>query len=153
LVAKIALTEKGQTFAWPLRTSCRDASTSVVISGEKASGSAELACGHLARFVVALELEAELLTFDDRIHACAFNSRDVNEHVGAAVVGLNEAEALGGVEPFNCASGHNEPFLSNIDHRWATHSGVSIFERGKFVKRRAKRSKTNIGKPSIDALS
>lgn len=92
---------KGQTFAWPLRTSCRDASTSVVISGEKASGSAQLACGHLARLIVALELKAELLTFDNRIHAGAFNSRDVNEHIGAAVVRRDETEALGGIEPFN----------------------------------------------------
>ena len=28
-------TEKGQTSAWPFRTSCRHASTSVVIGGEK----------------------------------------------------------------------------------------------------------------------
>jgi hypothetical protein len=34
----------------------------------------------------------------------------MNERIGAAIVGLNEAEALGGIKPFNCASGHNEPF-------------------------------------------
>jgi hypothetical protein len=39
----------------------------------------------------------------------------MNEGVNAAVVRLNEAEALGGVEPFNCASGHDEPFHSNIE--------------------------------------
>ena len=81
------------------------------------SGSAELACGHLARLVVALEFEADLLTFYDLAHAGAFDGGNVDEHVLAAVVRLDEAEALGGIEPFNCASGHNEPFLSNIDHR------------------------------------
>jgi hypothetical protein len=35
----------------------------------------------------------------------------VNENVLAAVVRLNEAEALCGVKPFYCASGHNDPFL------------------------------------------
>jgi hypothetical protein len=30
----------------------------------------------------------------------------MNEHVGAAIVGLNEAEALGCVEPFNCSGSH-----------------------------------------------
>jgi hypothetical protein len=37
----------------------------------------------------------------------------VDEGVSAAVIRLNEAETLGGIEPFNCASGHNEPFHSN----------------------------------------
>ncbi|NRP75430.1 hypothetical protein ILFOPFJJ_06353 [Ensifer psoraleae] len=83
----------------------------------KALGSAELACGHFARLFVSLELEAELLAFYDRIQSCALDSRDVNEHIGTAVVRLDEAETFGGIEPFNCASGHNEPFLSNIDHR------------------------------------
>jgi hypothetical protein len=36
----------------------------------------------------------------------------VNERIGAAVIRLNEAEALGGIKPFNCASGHDEPFHS-----------------------------------------
>jgi hypothetical protein len=38
----------------------------------------------------------------------------MDKRISAAVVRLNEAEALGGVEPFNCASGHDEPFHSNI---------------------------------------
>lgn len=70
----------------------------------------ELAGGHLARLLVALKLETELLSFNDRSHACAFNSRHMDEHVRAAVIRLNEAEAFGGVEPFNCTSVHNEPF-------------------------------------------
>jgi hypothetical protein len=36
----------------------------------------------------------------------------VNESVRAAVVRLNEAEALGGIKPFYCTSGHDEPFQS-----------------------------------------
>jgi hypothetical protein len=36
----------------------------------------------------------------------------VDERVSAAVVRLDEAEAFGGIEPFYCASGHDEPFQS-----------------------------------------
>jgi hypothetical protein len=36
----------------------------------------------------------------------------VDKSVSAAVVRLNEAEALGGIEPFYCACGHDEPFQS-----------------------------------------
>ncbi|MEY9536450.1 hypothetical protein ABIA22_006104 [Sinorhizobium fredii] len=118
----------------------------------KALGSAKLACGHFARLVVSLEFEAEFLAFDDRVQPCTLDSRDVNEHISTAVVGLDEAEAFGGIEPFNCASGHEEPFLSNIDHRRATHSGFSTFERE--VRQEARgAAKTNIGKQSIDVFS
>ncbi|MBB6221341.1 hypothetical protein GGE66_002311 [Rhizobium leguminosarum] len=73
----------------------------------------KIASGHFARLVIALKLVADLLAFDDFTHAGALDGRDVNEGVSAAVIRLNEAEALGGIEPFNCASGHNKPFHSN----------------------------------------
>jgi hypothetical protein len=87
------------------------ASTSVV-TGEAPSdlGSLELASGHFARLVIAFHLIAKLLAFDDFAHSGPLDSGDVNENVRAAVIRLNEAEALCGIEPFNCASGHNEPF-------------------------------------------
>ncbi len=50
----------------------------------------------IARLVVALKLEADLLTFDEFAHAGALNGGDVDERIGAAIVRLNEAEALGG---------------------------------------------------------
>ena len=49
---------------------------------------------------------ADLLAFDDFAHSGAFDGRDVDERVSAAIIRLNEAEALGEIEPFNCASGH-----------------------------------------------
>jgi len=79
-----------------------------------ALGSLEIAGRHLARLVVALQFEADLLAFDELAHSGAFNGRDVNERVSVAVVRLDEAEALGRIKPFNCASGHNKPFHSNI---------------------------------------
>jgi hypothetical protein len=76
----------------------------------------EIASGHLARLVVALEVEADLLAFDEFAHSGALDGGDVNEGVVAAIIRLNEAEAFGGIEPFNCASGHDdEPFRSNIE--------------------------------------
>lgn len=92
-----------------------NASTSVV-KGEQVPmlSSLKVAGRCFARLAVALQLVAELLAFDDFAHSCTLNSRDVNERICAAIVWLNEAEALSGIEPFNCASGHDEPFHSNI---------------------------------------
>jgi hypothetical protein len=116
----------------------------------KVLGSLKLACGHLARLAVTLKFKAELLAFNDRAHAGAFDGRDVNEDVGAAVVRLNEAEALGGIEPFNCASGHNEPFHSNIDNPPGDARRVFRLLRGKLRQEAQCAAKTNIGKQSID---
>ena len=67
---------------------------------------------HLARLLVALEFVADLLAFNDFAHSGAFDSRDVYEGIFAAVVGLDKAEALGGVKPFYCTCGHDNPFQS-----------------------------------------
>src|SRR5580658_3926924 len=61
---------------------------------------------HLAALFVALEFEGELLALVQRAEARTFHGRDVHEDVGAAVIRLNEAEALGGVEPLHGASRH-----------------------------------------------
>jgi hypothetical protein len=68
----------------------------------------------------------------------------VNERISAAVVRLNEAEALGGIEPFNCASGHDEPFHSNISRpqRKSASDDGSDFERKVRSERGANRAIT-----------
>src|SRR5690606_35787278 len=117
--------------AWGGRAS-GSASTSVVKGKhETRSGGLEIAGRHLARLVVALQIEADLLAFDEVTHACPLDGGDVDERVGAAIVRLDEAEALGGVEPFNCASGHDEPFHSNIEKppRQGAADDDSDFER------------------------
>lgn len=97
--------------------------------------SLEIAGRHLARLVVALEFVADLLAFDDFAHSGALDGRNVYEGVSAAVVRLNEAEALGGIKPFNCASGHDEPSHSNIDDRnaRALRMVITIVLKGGFV--------------------
>ena len=94
------------------------ASTSVV-KGEPMPmlSSLEIAGRHLAGLIVPLHLIPNLLAFHDFAHSGAFDGRDVDEGVRAAIVRLNEAEALGGVEPFYCASGHVEPFHSILNDR------------------------------------
>src|SRR6266700_3658040 len=47
-----------------------------------------------------------LLAFIERTHAGTLDGADVHEHVVAAIVGLNEAEALCRVEPLNCSGSH-----------------------------------------------
>src|SRR6185369_5073626 len=56
--------------------------------------------------LVGRELEADALTFLEIADASALKSTDVNEHIRTALLGLNETETLGGVEPLNFTSSH-----------------------------------------------
>ena len=98
--------------------------------------SLKVAGRHLARLVVALEVVRKLLAFNDFAHSGALYGRNVNESVVAAVVRLNEAEALSGIKPFNCASGHVEPFHSIISDRHANalRMMIAIVLKGGFVQ-------------------
>jgi hypothetical protein len=102
----------------------------------------------LSRFMVT-----NLLALDDFAHTSVFNFRDMDKCVRASIVRLNEAEAAGGIKPFNCASGHDEPLIAKLsDHgakaRWMTKA---IFER---KVRSGRNAKCAISKPSkqISAL-
>ncbi len=55
--------------------------------------SLKIAGRHLTRLVIALEVEANLLAFDDFAHSGALDGRDVNEGVSAAIVGLDESRS------------------------------------------------------------
>ena len=66
----------------------------------------DLRRGHFARALIFLELEAHALTFVEASEACALNGRDVNEHICAAGLRLDEAEALLLVEPLYGAGSH-----------------------------------------------
>lgn len=69
----------------------------------------------LARLRVAHDFEAELLALDNGVQSRAFHGGNVNEHIRLAVLGSNEAEALGTIEEFYCSCGH-DVFLS-IGHK------------------------------------
>src|SRR5262249_31546338 len=66
------------------------------------------------------------LTLLERAQAGTFDSRDMDEHVSAAVPGLNESIALRRVEPFDSAGSHHGLLeCANIigphDHRAIAH--------------------------------
>jgi hypothetical protein len=89
------------------------AGTSMVSSGNEQFelGSLQVICGHLAGLVVTNEFVRNLLAIFEAGHASALDSGDVDENVLCAVFRLDEAKALGGIEPFYCSGSHND-FLS-----------------------------------------
>src|SRR5690606_37349767 len=103
-----------------------------------ASGVLEVFRRGLVPLRVALFLVGQLLTFGQARHARPLDSRDVDEHVRPAAVGLNEAETLGRVEPFHCASWHRSNSVKNRQVARGTMSvarqnnpGVSAIKRPK----------------------
>jgi hypothetical protein len=75
------------------------------------SGSAEIFSSALAVAAILDDVEAHLLAFVQGMHAGALDSGDVNKHIRAAIVRLNEAIALGGIEKLNNTGIHDD-FLS-----------------------------------------
>src|SRR5439155_11736324 len=59
------------------------------------------------------DLVLHLLPLVETAQPGALDRRDVNEHVPAAALGLDEAIALRRVEPLHCASSHLGPPLEN----------------------------------------
>src|SRR5687767_705474 len=68
--------------------------------------------------LVVLEVVGEALVLIQTVHPGLVHRGDMNERVVPAAVGLNEAEALGGVEEFDCADRHYV-FLSCMSRRSA----------------------------------
>ena len=80
------------------------------------SGNLEVAGSHLARLVVALHVVANFWPSTiSRIPARSTAEICTNSS-GAALVRLDETETFGGIEPFDCASGHDEPSHSIIKY-------------------------------------
>src|SRR3984893_11524479 len=75
-------------------------------AGKCSSHGAKVFRAGLAAHAVDLRFERKLLAFVERTHAGALDGADVHEHVVAAVIRLNEAEALCCVEPLNCSGCH-----------------------------------------------
>ena len=73
------------------------------------SGGLEIAGGLLAAALVGFHFVGDLLAFGETTHSCALDSGDVHEHIVAAVIRLDEAEALLLVEPLNSTDSHHNP--------------------------------------------
>src|SRR5215471_17950467 len=76
-----------------------------VVSGRSPSTNLEVLRGLLA--TIADDLIFDRLSVVERIKAGAFDGGDMDEHVFAAALGLNETVALRRVEPFDCAGRHH----------------------------------------------
>jgi hypothetical protein len=108
------------------------ASTSVVKGKqEPILACLEIASSHLAGLLITFHVVGDLLSFDDFAHSGALDGRDMNKCIRPAIIGLNEAEAFRVVEPFYCASGHDEPFPIILSDRNADARRLvmTIFER------------------------
>jgi hypothetical protein len=118
------------------------------------SRSLELFCSQLARFVVASDFVSQLLAFLQVPHPSAFDSGDVYEHILAAVVGLDEAETLGGIEPFNCAGGHEKPSFG-YTCRSPTRCTASSerFRKGEFIRAAPKRENNNDRPSNLEKIA
>ncbi|MET3602130.1 hypothetical protein ABID12_004097 [Martelella mangrovi] len=73
--------------------------------------SAQVFRSAFARPVVGHDVKGQLLAFRDGVHSGAFDGSGMNKNVRSAALDFNEAETLGGVEKFHCASAHDD-FLS-----------------------------------------
>src|SRR5689334_17379010 len=70
------------------------------------------------------DLVADLLALVQAVEARSLHGADVNEHVLAAFLRLDETEALGGVEPLHSTSWHLDRLLSLVraSTPWASRS-------------------------------
>src|ERR1700747_1590547 len=66
---------------------------------------------------IGLDIKRKLLPLVEAVHAGTLDRRNVNEHIGAAVVLNDEAIALLGVEEFNSTCGHQRPPFKNAQRR------------------------------------
>jgi hypothetical protein len=65
-----------------------------------------------------LNFVGDFLAFIEALQARALDSADMDEHVLAAAVGLNESESFLSVEPLNCACSH---YLYPVSMREGAH--------------------------------
>jgi len=68
----------------------------------------ELISRSLARTAIGRQFEADLLAFNQIAHASPFDGADMDEDVLASVRSLDETIAFINIEPFHCASAHDE---------------------------------------------
>src|SRR5690606_18102586 len=98
-----------------------------------------------------LKLERQLLAFVQRVHAGALDGRDVHEHIVAAVIRLDEAVALGRVEPLHGSSRHfANSNSSKFKYRRRLRRGVSSLV-GVAENYRAVAAETKAHRTEIDA--
>src|SRR3954464_8078890 len=115
------------------------------------TGGAEIVGRRFAGTAICHDLVGDLLAFAQCAQSGALDGRDVHEHVVAAVIGLNEAKALGRVKPLHGSHAHGgSPFSIDIveaHFRWA---GEIEFWKGRQRLNRRYRWIANVVRPKID---
>ena len=67
----------------------------------RGSGGAQVLCRGLAGLAIGNNLERDFLSLVEAVHPGAFDRADVDKNVLAAIIRLDEAEALLAVKPFH----------------------------------------------------
>src|SRR5208283_72117 len=123
-------------------------------SSRPVSDRLQIGSGRLAVLAISFDVERELLALVEIAHAGALDRRDVNEHIRAAVVLHDEAEALLGVEKLNGTCGHGGLLLKtrkrvmpHANHSHGPHIRFGVF-LGK-APRGETASSTKVGTTSI----
>src|ERR1700752_5333920 len=88
------------------RKDCIEERPSAVLAEKQSGGGAQVVGRRLAGTAIGHDLVGDLLALTQRTKASALDSRDVHEHILAAVIRLDEAVALGGVKPFHGSHAH-----------------------------------------------
>lgn len=70
------------------------------------AGGAQIVRRRFARAPICYDLVADLLAFTQRSKSGPLDGADVNEHIVATVIRLDEAEALRRVKPLYCSHAH-----------------------------------------------
>src|SRR3546814_19593982 len=85
--------------------------TTLFRSDVGSSGFDRLHAGSLRALRALRDLVADALAFLQAAEALGLDCREVHEDIRAAVLGCDEAEALGVVDTFHCAVLHVSPYL------------------------------------------
>jgi hypothetical protein len=107
----------------------------------------------LARPSIGYDLERDLLSLIEAMHSGAFDGADVHEHILAAVIRLNEAEAFLAIEPLYRSLRHMT-FLSVrvwVAARWRSRLARDLGEGRQSDAHCATRAKS-FGRSSIAAM-
>src|ERR1700736_6130631 len=79
------------------------------------SGGAQIVRRGLSGPSIGNNLERDLLSLIEAVHPGAFDRADMHEDILAAVIGVNESEALLTVEPLDCSLHHGSVPLDTCE--------------------------------------
>ena len=115
---------------------------------QRVSDFLELIGGGLAGALVLGDLVAHLLAFAQITQAGALDRADMNENIRAAIIGLDEAEALLTIEPFHGADSH--VISPNIVQKLARTRGAGSIDVWKRSSAASFPKQVQVVRPKID---